>query len=118
MTSTIVIIVMIAVIAFNQQLMSLFTNDAEVISIGAEYLIIISSFYLLFSTMFIFTGVMRGVFALWFVRIPVALFLSKSIGVTGIWWATPTGWFFGMATSIIYYFTGRWKNKSVVKHTK
>lgn len=129
MTSTIVIIVMIAVIAFNQQLMSLFTNDAEVISIGAEYLIIISSFYLLFSTMFIFTGVMRGagdtlmpmfftLFALWFVRIPVALFLSKSIGVTGIWWATPTGWFFGMATSIIYYFTGRWKNKSVVKHTK
>ncbi len=107
-------------------LIQLFTPDQEVIRIGSEYLLIISFFYLSFSTMFIFNGVMRGagdtlipmfitLISLWVIRIPLAIFLSQKMGAVGIWWATPSAWLFGMTMSIIYYYTGRWKKKGIIK---
>jgi Na+-driven multidrug efflux pump len=77
--------------------------------------------------MFVIGGVMRGagdtvvpmfitLFSLWAVRIPLAAFLSKRIGVDGIWWAIPIAWFLGMALSYIYYRNGNWKKKAVVKY--
>jgi Na+-driven multidrug efflux pump len=54
-------------------------------------------------------------FSLWIVRIPLAAVLSKYMGVHGIWWAIPIAWFMGMTLSFIYYRTGRWKKKSVIK---
>jgi len=125
MTSLISVFFSVIAILFSRFLMGLFTNDQEVIAIGVKYLIIVSSFYLLFSTLFIINGVMRGagdtlipmfitLFALWFVRIPLAWFLSQRIGETGIWWSIPIGWFIGMAMGIVYYRSGRWKKKSVI----
>ena len=106
-------------------MMSLFTNDTEVIRIGMEYLVIVSSFYIIFAIMFTINGVMRGagdtivpmfitLIALWGVRIPVAYFLSLKIGETGIWWSMPLAWFIGMTLTFTYYKTNRWKKKSVV----
>ncbi len=126
MTTVVSISITIIAILFSRNLMGIFTKDADVIGIGAEYLIIVSSFYILFSTLFVINGVMRGagdtlipmfitLFALWFVRIPIAYFLSQEIGVTGIWWATPIGWFLGMIMGILYYLSGRWKKKVIVK---
>lgn len=114
-------------ILFSKPLMRLFTQDVEVIAIGAEYLIIVSSFYILFSTLFIVNGVMRGagdtiipmfitLFALWIVRIPLAYYLSLEYGEVGIWWSTPIGWLTGMILGIAYYMTGKWKKKAVVKY--
>ncbi len=127
------------IIIFKTPLMGLFTTDPEVIRIGGEYLTIVTSFYLLFTGMFIYSGVMRGagdtiipmfltLFSLWIIRIPAALYLSKDtvhflgltikgagLGADGIWWSIPAGWGIGMVLSIIYYRTGRWKNKSVIK---
>jgi putative MATE family efflux protein len=114
-------------ILFAKDLMGIFTKDPDVISIGAEYLIIVSSFYILFSTLFVINGVMRGagdtlipmfitLFALWFVRIPLAYYLSLEFGEAGIWWSTPIGWFTGMVMGIAYYMSGRWKKKAVVKY--
>jgi len=40
------------------------------------------------------------------------------MGETGIWWAIPIGWFLGMFVSYIYYLTGKWKTKVVVKNTR
>ena len=37
------------------------------------------------------------------------------MGAEGIWWSIPTGWGIGLLLSIIYYRTGRWKTKAVVK---
>jgi putative MATE family efflux protein len=119
--------VTVILIVFKRQLMGLFTDNPEVIAIGAEYLVIVSSFYLIFATMLIFGGVMRGagdtlipmffsLISLWIIRIPVAWFLSQHIGLTGVWWASPVGWFAGMLASILYYLTGRWKRKVVVKY--
>ncbi|MDZ7775552.1 MAG: MATE family efflux transporter [Bacteroidales bacterium] len=129
MASTLVAIMTGVIIIFKNELMMLFTDDPEVVAIGAEYLVIVSSFYLVFSTLFIFGGVMRGagdtlmpmfftLISLWAIRIPVAYLLSAEVGITGIWWATPIGWFTGMTMSVIYYLTGRWKRKVVVKHEK
>ncbi|KAF0198732.1 MAG: drug/sodium [Bacteroidetes bacterium] len=114
------------VMLFRTELMTLFTNDMNVIEIGARYLLIVSGFYLFFSSMFVIGGVMRGagdtiipmfitLFSLWIIRIPLAAILSKHIGVDGIWWAIPLAWFMGMALSYIYYKKGKWKTKGVVK---
>ena len=120
----------IIIILFRTDIMHWFVNrnESDVIRIGGEYLTIITSFYLIFTTMFIFNGVMRGagdtlipmfitLFALWLIRIPVAFILSKEIGETGIWWAIPIGWTVGAAMSFIYYKTGRWKKKVIVTLT-
>lgn len=120
------VIISILVIVFGNGIMKLFTPDAEVIKIGQDYLVIVSSFYLLFAVMFTVMGFLRGAgatlvpmmttfTALYLIRIPVAYFLSKEIGVNGIWWSEPAGWFAGMFILSIYYFSGKWKGKVVVK---
>jgi Na+-driven multidrug efflux pump len=53
--------------------------------------------------------------SLWLVRIPVAMFLSDKMGVVGIWWAIPVAWLVGLSGSYLYYKTGKWKQKAVVK---
>ena len=126
MSTIVAVITSILVMLFREPLMALFTNDAEVIAIGARYLLIVGGFYIMFSGMFVIGGVMRGagdtivpmfitLFSLWIIRIPIAWFLSGRIGIDGIWWAIPIAWFFGMVFSYIYYRMGKWKNKSVVK---
>jgi putative MATE family efflux protein len=139
MASAVAVSITLLVILFKYPLMRLFTTDESVIGIGGKYLTIVTSFYLLFTGMFVYTGVMRGagdtivpmfitLFSLWVIRIPSALFLSQEtvrlfglsirgagLGASGIWWAIPTGWGFGMLLSMIYYRTGRWKTKSVIK---
>jgi putative MATE family efflux protein len=126
MTSIVSVVISLVAIVFSRGLIGLFTRDADVISIGADYLIIVSAFYIVFSTMFVVNGVMRGagdtlvpmfitLFALWFVRIPVSYFLSDEIGADGIWWSIPVGWLVGLIFSYLYYLTGKWKTKSVVK---
>ncbi|RKD96907.1 MATE family efflux transporter [Marinifilum flexuosum] len=115
------------IVIFGSQLMKMFTTDPNVIAIGEKYLIIVSSFYLLFSTLFTTNGVLRGagdtlipmfitLFSLWIIRIPGAYFLSSQIGETGIWWSIPIGWSMGALLSYLYYLTGKWKSKSVVPH--
>lgn len=129
MTSVISVIITVLALLFSRDLMGIFTNDTRVIAIGAKYLVIVSSFYIIFSTMFVLNGVMRGagdtivpmfitLIALWFVRIPLSYVLSENIGETGIWWAIPIGWFLGMLLSFLYYMTGRWKTKAVVKYDR
>jgi len=127
MTAVVSITITIIAILFSRPLMGIFTDDLNVIDVGAKYLIIVSSFYIVFSTMFVLNGVMRGagdtivpmfitLIALWAVRIPVSYWLSRHLGETGIWWAIPIGWFLGMILSWFYYLMGRWKTKGVVKY--
>ena len=129
MTSVFSVITTIVAILFGSQIMSLFNQDPDVIRIGHSYLIIVCSFYIVFSTMFITQGVIRGagdtlipmfitLFSLWILRIPFAYILSRTMGTDGIWWSIPIAWTFGMVASGIYYYTGRWKNKLVTKAIK
>lgn len=116
------------VIFFGKNMMFLFTTEIEVAKIGARYLTSVGATYILFTTMFINNGVIRGageafipmvntVLSLWLVRFPVALILSGPLGMgsDGIWWSMPIGWAVGAVFSSWYYLSGRWKNKAVVK---
>jgi len=125
-TSAISISITVLVYFFGNDLMMLFTPDPEVIRLGNEYLVIVSSFYIVFSSLFVVNAVMRGagdtlipmfitLFALWVIRIPVSYYLAERMGPTGIWWAVPIGWGVGMLLSYFYYLSGKWKGKSVVK---
>jgi putative MATE family efflux protein len=127
MSGFVTIVTTIFIVFGGHILMSLFTNDLEVVRIGDQYLTIVSSFYIMFTLMFIFNGVTRGagdtlipmffsLLSLWIIRIPMAWFLSGKIGATGIWWAIPAGWAIGLVLSYFYYKSGRWKKKSVVKY--
>ncbi|MEL7587894.1 MAG: MATE family efflux transporter [Prolixibacteraceae bacterium] len=118
--------VSVLIILFGSHLIKLFTSDASVIAIGQDYLVIVSSFYLLLSVMFAFTGFLRGsgatlvpmlitLASLYLFRIPMAYYLSDQIGVNGIWWSEPIGWLAGMIILAVYYFSGKWKGKEVVK---
>ncbi len=112
---------------FGRQMMGVFTSNAEVIDIGYDYLVIVSSFYVIFAAMFVTQSVMRGagdtlvpmfitLIALWLLRIPASHFLSLRYGEVGIWWGIPVAWLFGFIAAYIYYRTGRWKRKAVVKY--
>jgi putative MATE family efflux protein len=127
MSATLALSTTIVVIIFRRALMGLFTTDAAVIEIGSEYLVIVASAYLLFSTMFVVGGVMRGagdtlipmfitLLSLWLIRIPFTWVLSHHIGLTGIWWAVPISWGIGLGLSYIYYLKGNWRKKVVVKY--
>lgn len=127
MTSIISIVVTLTAVFFSDMMMRLFTSDPEIVSIGSDYLLIVSSFYLFFSTMFIISGVMRGagdtlvpmfitLLSLWLVRIPVSWGLSRVIGIHGVWWGIPVAWFLGMVGAWLYYKTGKWKSKVIVKN--
>jgi putative MATE family efflux protein len=139
MMSGISIFFSVVALIFSKQLMSIFTPEQSVIEIGSHYLIIVSTFYIAFSTMFAFNAVFRGagdtiipmfitLFSLWLIRIPISYVLSMDIDfysitnwvstpshITGIWWGIPLAWVFGMIFTIIYYFSGRWKKKVIIK---
>ena len=131
-SSTFSVIVSVIMYFFGSHLIGLFTNDPKVIEIGYSYLVIVSSFYVIFSAMFTVHGLLRGagdtivimfitLFALWVMRIPLSYYLSRpnmGLGSDGIWWGVPIGWSFGLLASFIYYKMGRWKTKGVVKYKK
>ncbi|OGS09024.1 MAG: MATE family efflux transporter [Elusimicrobia bacterium RIFOXYA12_FULL_51_18] len=116
----------LAIILFGWHLISMFSSDPAVIAIGTRYLFIVGGFYLVFSSMFIITGALRGagdafipmlitILALWMIRIPVSVWLSARLGTDGIWWGVPIAWTVGLLLSGAYYRTGRWKRKGIVR---
>jgi len=127
MINLISITVTIIAVIFAGPLFSLFTDSLEVIEIGKQYIYIVTPFYVVFSTMFILNGVLRGagdtlipmiitILALWFIRLPASWLLSEEFGSNGIWWGIPIAWLFGVIASYFYYLSGKWKKKAVVKY--
>ena len=126
MSSSVALFVTAIVVLFKHHIMRLFTNDPEVMRVGGEYLVIVSSFYLLLTVMMNFQGVLRGagdtlipmfitLTSLWLIRVPFAWYFSDRMGEIGIWWSSPAGWGVGLFLSIGYYLTGRWKKMGVIR---
>jgi putative MATE family efflux protein len=87
LSSIVSVIFSFVILLFRFSLMRIFTTDLNVISAGADYLLIVGSCYIIFSIMFSFNGVLRGagdtiipmfitLFSLWLIRIPLASLLS------------------------------------------
>ncbi len=112
------------VLIFRVQLMSLFLDageSAEAIGIGCTYLTIIGVAYVIAGVMQSYQNVIRGagdvntcmVAGLTELsgRIVFAYLLSGTLGVTGIWIATPLSWSCGCVIPVIRYYSGKWKHK-------
>lgn len=126
MSGTVSVLISLIVLSSAGMLMRAFTPDEGIIQVGTQYLMIVSSFYFIFSVMFSLTGTFRGagdtlfpmfitLLTLWVIRVPLSEYLSRIYGEEGIWYALPITWAFGMTVSTIYFFTGRWKRKAVIK---
>jgi putative MATE family efflux protein len=129
MTSSITVLISIIVVTLSRLILIMFGlgEDAKVMDIGVAYLHIAGSCYIFFAIMFISNGVINGaghtiitmvftLLSLWFVRVPLAWFLSKtSLGIAGIWVAIACSFFVTMIVSLTYYFSGRWKKSVIIK---
>ena len=109
-------------------LLSLFTTDQAVSEAGSVYLRYMGCGYIPMAMMFTIGGVLRGtgdtmatmvltVLSLWVFRVPVAWYLSSlpQFGVSGVWLAIAASPFVGFLFHLIYFKTGRWQAKAVVK---
>lgn len=126
MSTVLSIAISIVLILLGTPLVKLFTNDSSVVAEGLNYLYRVTPFYFVIGAMFIINGVVRGageaifpmiasILSLWLVRLPVAYLLSSSLGSNGIWWAIPIAWTFGFIITFLYFKSGKWKNKAVVR---
>ncbi len=132
LNSTLVISIIISIftslliIVLKKPMMSLFSNNDEIIEIGSQYLLVVSSCYIVYGIMSALNGIMRGagdtfipmlntLISLWIIRIPLAAFLSHRYHELGIWIAIPMAWSFGSIFSYFYYKTGNWKKKVIIK---
>jgi putative MATE family efflux protein len=110
-----------AAITVPQVFLRIFLTDPGVIDIGVGYLRIVGFTYVLYSLMFVANGVINGaghtlattiisMLSLWGVRLPLAWLLSHHLdSVSGIWIAMLTSVGAGVALSLTYYSTGRWR---------
>lgn len=102
---------------FARPLLKIFISgqEKEVIRIGVEYLHIEGAFYIGIGILFLLYGLYRAIqkpgmsLILTIIslgtRVLLAYSLSAipSIGVKGIWWSVPIGWFLADVTGIMYY---------------
>ncbi len=103
------------VFIFAKQLMMIFVNadSTEIINIGVQYLRIEGACYIGIGILFMLYGYYRAinkpsmsvvltVISLG-IRVVLAYVLSRVIGVVGIWWSIPIGWFIADAVGICFY---------------
>lgn len=114
------IIVFALVQLFPQAILSLFSNDPEVIACGVSYLRAFSFDYLVVPTVFCINGLVNGsghtTFSLIngmlssiILRMPVAYLLSMTpLGLTGIGLAAPMASLGSLALGMWFYKSGRW----------
>ncbi len=117
----------VVALALSQQLIGLFTRDADVVMVGSHYLRVVAVGYLFFAVMFTANGVINGsghtlattlftLITFWVVRVPLGAFLSSRMDrVDGIWYAVFASLAVGATLSVGYYASGWWK-KPVARH--
>lgn len=105
------------VCVFANPLMELFIDPAEteILSVGVQYLRIEGTFYVGIGCLFLWYGYYRAVkkpgmsvvltIISLGVRVALAYLLAPlpEIGVLGIWWAIPIGWFLADLVGVVYY---------------
>jgi Na+-driven multidrug efflux pump len=105
-------------------LILMFNANPEVIRIGTNFLRITG-----LGTVFIAAGLILGrsmsgagdtksplvitFITLWVIQIPLAFFLSRFMGLNGVWLAILIAYFSQAAMAISWFLVGRWKHKKV-----
>lgn len=105
------------VVLFSRELMLLFVSpeETEILRIGMEYLRVEGACYFGIGCLFLFYGLYRGLGRPGFsvvltvislgTRVALAYLLASipSVGLLGVWWSIPIGWFLADLAGIIYY---------------
>ena len=105
------------VVIFARQLLTIFISpqETEILNVGISYLRIEGAFYCGIGGLFLLYGLYRAIdrpamsLVLTVIslgsRVLLAYTLSAvpSIGVVGIWWSVPIGWFLADVTGVVYY---------------
>lgn len=112
--------------SFSSQVFAFFSNNKQVVEIGNSFLKIVALSFVFISMGLIFGRSLGGsgdtispmimtFIALFIVQVPLAFFLAykTSFGIKGIWYAMFAANFFLGIMSVIWFQTGRWKNKKV-----
>ena len=109
--------VSLLIFLFAEPLMLIFVkpDEVEILRIGAQYLRIEGTFYALIGILFLLYGYYRsvrmpGMSVILTVlslgtRVALSYILASlpAVGVTGIWWSIPIGWFIADLVGIVYY---------------
>ena len=109
--------VSLLIFLFAEPLMLIFVkpDEVEILRIGAQYLRIEGAFYALIGILFLLYGYYRSVrmpgmsVVLTVLSLGTRVALSyilaslPAVGVTGIWWSIPIGWFIADLVGIVYY---------------
>jgi len=103
----------------------LFGVDGEALSLSIRYVRFLSLVFWIFAIYMVFSGTLQGSgdvmiatvcsLAALSVRVIVAYLLAPSLGCSAIWIVMPIGWSCALAISVIRFFTGKWKQKGVVR---
>lgn len=107
-------------------MMRMFSQNQAVIEAGVAYLHGVMPFYSLLAMGFVYNSVMRGagemvvpmissIVSLWLARVPAAYIIAHYFGGNAMFYSYAIAWTFGIIISGGYYYTGRWKNKSIIK---
>ena len=105
---------------FREPLVAFFSPTPAVIHAGAVYLQCIMPFYFMFAVMFCLNNAMRGagdsvfpmvdvILSLILVRVPAVYYLAERYGPDYMYYGCAVGWAVGLALSLGWYFSGRWK---------
>ncbi len=114
----------LVIFIFPEPLISLFSNSAEVVRFGSEFLIYSAPSLGFIGVMRAFAGGFRGagrtltaaaisIFSLAAVRVPIAFIVSRFLGPTGIWIAFPISNIAGATVAYLWFRKNTWKQKIV-----
>lgn len=112
----------LVLMGFATPLIRFFNNDAEVVSIGARYLHIVSPFYVFAAFGIILARGLNGagdtmapmlitILTLWGLQVPLAVYLSRVLrpSTEGIWWAMAAAFVMQALMTIAWFQKGRWR---------
>lgn len=119
------IVLSILTLLTGEYLMQMFSTEPAVIASGMAYLWRMMPFYFIFAIMFVLNCVMRGagemkipmlssILSLWLARVPASYILAHFFGVENMHYSFAIGWLIGIAVTLPYYLSGKWKKKGLV----
>lgn len=116
----------IVYVSFTPQIISLLTDEPEVIALGSKYLKIICIGYLFFAYGMVISQAINGagdtatptwinILAFWVVQIPLGYILAKVVGLGAVGgvWAITIAFTVHAILSIWVFRRGKWKNKQL-----
>ena len=115
---------------FAEPIIRMFVSETDadmmqVLAVGTEYVKVVSSCLIVFSTFMLIKGTFKGsgdmswfiltTLLSFFIRLIITVGFAGTFGVDVIWWSFNLGWIISLLLSIARYVHGGWKKKAVVK---